>query len=119
MSQSSAESEYRSMDQSTCEILWTHHLVVEVGLKSVSPTKLWCDNQAIFYIASNLMYHERIKHIEVDSHIICKKTHKNLISTGYVKAKKQLRDIFIKVLNEAWTEYFHNKLGVINIYTPA
>lgn len=37
VSRSSAESEYRAMAQSTCEILWTHHLLGELGLKPFSP----------------------------------------------------------------------------------
>ncbi|XP_070029369.1 uncharacterized mitochondrial protein AtMg00810-like [Nicotiana sylvestris] len=33
VSRSSAESEYRVMSQSTCEIIWIHHLLTEIGLK--------------------------------------------------------------------------------------
>ncbi len=44
VSRSSAESEYRAMAQSTCEIMWIHYLLTEVGLKSSLPAKLWCDN---------------------------------------------------------------------------
>ena len=43
-SRSSAESEYREMAQSTCEIMWLHKLLAEVGIKTSVPTKLWCDN---------------------------------------------------------------------------
>ena len=62
VSRSSAESEYRAMTQSGCEIMWLHQLLMEVGIKAVVPTKLWCDNQATLHIASNLVFHERTKH---------------------------------------------------------
>ena len=68
VSQSSAESEYRAMAQSACVILWLHQLLVKVDIKTSVPIKLWCDNQATIHIASNLVFHERTKHIEIDCH---------------------------------------------------
>ena len=44
VSRSSAESEYRAMTQSVCEIMWLHQLLMEVDIKTVIPAKLWCDN---------------------------------------------------------------------------
>ena len=58
---------------------------MEVGITTVVPTKLWCDNQAALHIASNLVFHERTKHIEIDYHFICEKIQLGLISTEYVK----------------------------------
>ena len=57
VSRSSAESEYRAMAQSTCEIMWLHQLLAEVGIKTSVLTKLWCDNQATLHIASNIVFH--------------------------------------------------------------
>ena len=58
VSRSSAESEYRAMTHSVCEIMWFHQLLMEVGIKTVVPAKLWCDNQAALHIASNPVFHE-------------------------------------------------------------
>ena len=58
VSRSSAKSEYKAMTQSACEIMWLHQLLMEVSIKTVVPAKLWCDNQAAFHIASNLVFHE-------------------------------------------------------------
>ncbi|RVW87252.1 Retrovirus-related Pol polyprotein from transposon RE1 [Vitis vinifera] len=76
VSRSSAESEYRAMAQATCEIIWIHQLLCEVGMKCTMPAKLWCDNQAALHIAANPVYHERTKHIEVDCHFIREKMRK-------------------------------------------
>ena len=70
---SSAKSEYRAMTQSMSEIMWLHQLLMEVGIKTVVPTKLWCDNQAALHIASNPVFHERTKHIEIDYHFVVRK----------------------------------------------
>ncbi|KAJ9678037.1 hypothetical protein PVL29_022810 [Vitis rotundifolia] len=119
VSRSSVESKYRAMAQATCEIIWIHQLLCEVGMKCTMPAKLWCDNQAALHIAVNPIYHETTKHIEVDCHFIREKIEENLVSTGYVRTGKQLGDIFTKALNGTQVEYFCNKLGMINIYAPA
>ncbi|KAK2968669.1 hypothetical protein RJ640_004028 [Escallonia rubra] len=119
VSRSSAESEYRAMAQSTCEVMWICHQLEEISLKPPLPAKLWCDNQAARHIASNPVYHERTKHIEVDCHFIREKIQENLISTSYVKTGEQLGDILTKSLNGTRVEYLCNKLGMINIYAPA
>ena len=115
---SSAESEYRAMTQSVCEIMWLHQLLMEVDIKTAVPTKLWCDNQTALHIASNPVFHERTKHIEIDCHFVREKIQLGLISTGYVKAGEQLGDIFIKALSGDRVNYLCNKLGMIDIYAP-
>ena len=118
VSRSSAESEYRAMTQSACEIMWISQLLMEVGIKTSIPTKLWCDNQADLHIASNYVFHEQTKYIEIDCHFVHEKIKLGLISTGYVKTCEQLGDIFTKALSGDRVTYQCNKLAMINIYAP-
>ena len=106
------------MAQSVCEIMWLHQLLIEVGIETPVPAKLWCDNQVVLHIASNHVFHERTKHIEIDCHFVREKIQLSLISIGYVKAGEQLGDIFTKALSGDEVGYLCNKLDMINIYAP-
>ncbi|CAM8957622.1 unnamed protein product [Rhodiola kirilowii] len=119
VSRSSAESEYRAMSTSTCEIVWIHQFLTEIGLKVSVPAKLWCDNQAALHISSNPVFHERTKHIEIDCHFVREKVQLGLITTGYMKTEDQLGDLFTKALNGTRIDYLCGKLGMIDIYAPA
>ena len=105
------------MAQSVCE--WIHQLLSEIGFSITVPAKLWCDNQAALHIASNPVFHERTKHIEVDCHFIREKIQDGLVSTGYVKTGEQLGDILTKALNGTRISYLCNKLGMIDIFASA
>ena len=87
---SSVLSEYQAMTQFVCEIMWIRQLLMEGDIETSSPMKLWCDNQAAMHIASNLVFHEQTKHIEIDCHFVREKIQLGLISIGYVRIREQL-----------------------------
>ena len=54
----------------TCELMWIKHFLQELRFCEVVQMKLYCDNQAALHIASNSVFHERTKHIEIDHHFL-------------------------------------------------
>jgi hypothetical protein len=111
VARSSAEAEYRAMAATACELTWLR--------QDVKAMKLICDNQAALHIASNLVFHERTKHIEIDCHFVRDKVLSGEIITDFVASNDQLADIFTKSLRGPRVESICNKLGAYDMYAPA
>ena len=84
MSRSSTESEYSSMATVTSEVVWLIALFKTFGLNHTQLAFLYCDSKAALYIAANPMYHECMKHIEIDCHFIREKIEDRVIKTFHV-----------------------------------
>lgn len=113
VARSSAEAEYRAMALTTCEVTWLTHLLKDLGISSLSPVDLKCDNQAALSIAVNPVHHERTKHVEVDCHFVRDKVSQGLIKPVYVSTHNQLADILTKSLPVDKHRGLLSKLGVL------
>lgn len=70
VSRSSAEAEYRGLATVTSELIWVIQLLKDLHITSQTPSVIYCDNNAAISIASNPIFHERTKHIEIDCHFV-------------------------------------------------
>ena len=73
---SSAEAEYRVMAHGFCELLWLGILSEELSFKQGGPMNLYLDSISVIKLANNLVYHDKIKHVEIDCHFIRKNIEK-------------------------------------------
>ncbi|RVW15974.1 Retrovirus-related Pol polyprotein from transposon RE2 [Vitis vinifera] len=122
VARSSAEAEYRAMALATCELIWLRHLLQELRFGKDEQMKLICDNQAALHIASNPVFHERTKHIEVDCHFIREKIASGCVATSFVNSNDQLADIFTKslrVLIDFWAAQIHRTSFMQNLQSMA
>jgi len=53
------------MAVASCELTWLRELL-QLKIGDIHETKLICDNQVALHIASNPVFHEKTKHIEID-----------------------------------------------------
>ena len=103
----------------TCELMWIKQLLQELKFCEVARMKLFCDNQAALHIASNPVFHERTKHIEIDCHFIREKLLSKEITTEFINSNDQPTDILTKSLRGTRIQFICSKLGAYDLYAPA
>ncbi|KAM2491985.1 hypothetical protein PS1_043580 [Malus domestica] len=99
------------MVATACELIWLKGLISELRFTSMAPMSLYCDNQAAMEIASNPIFRERTKHIEVECHYIRAQVQSKVIDTVFTRSHNQLADLFTKALNSTPFQHLLCKLG--------
>ena len=113
MSRSSAEAEYRAIAHTTCEMVRLKNLLMELGFRQPDPMPMHCDNQSAIYIDQNPVFHERIKHIEIDCHFVRDAWTKKVVMFQFTPSSKQLADLLTKSVSLQVFSNLCNKLGMI------
>ena len=109
VSRPSAEAEYRSMAAVTSELVWLKALLASLGVFHTQAMHLFCDNQAAFHIAKNLVFHERTKHIEIHCHFVRERYHYGDLDIFHVPSQFQPADIFTKALSKRRFQYLRGR----------
>ena len=107
------------MTSTASELVWLKQLLNDMKISCEEPMQMHCDNQTARHIASNPVFHERTKHIEVDCHFVREKVQAREIETPFVRSEDQLADVFTKGFNPRPFEEIISKLGLIDIYNPS
>ena len=117
--QSSAEAEYRAMAVATYEVVWILYLLKDMQVRNDREALLFCDSQAVLYVGSNLVFHERTKHIEIDYHVVSDKVLAKVIKLIHGRTQCQLADLLTKALSFNQFLELISKMGLINIHLPS
>ena len=113
VSRSSTEAEYKAVADATTEIIWVEALLRELGVKLKQRPCLWCDNLGATYLSTNLVFHARTKHIEIDFHFVRERVANKLLDIRFISSKDQVADGFTKALPVKSLETFRSNLNLL------
>jgi hypothetical protein len=112
ISRSSTEAEYKAMANAIAELMWLQTLLKELRISCPPGACLWYDNMGARYLSSNLVFHDRMKHIEVDYHFVRDQVMNHLLDVRFISTQDQLTDGFTKPFSQQQLITFRHNLNV-------
>ncbi|MCH87664.1 retrovirus-related Pol polyprotein from transposon TNT 1-94 [Trifolium medium] len=117
VARSSTEAEYRSMANTTADLLWIQSLLQELQVPFHTPTLL-CDNLSVVALSHNPVLHSRTKHLELDIHFVRERVISKQLNVLHVPARDQLADPLTKPLSPSNYGDIRSKLKVFPCTKP-
>jgi hypothetical protein len=74
---------------------------------------LLCDNHSCIKMTKNLVYHDKLKHIEIHYHYIRDMVQRGAIKLQYVGTNEEVPDVLTKPMSRVKFEHFRDKIGVV------
>lgn len=118
VSRSSTEAEYQSLANATCDLLWIRLLFHAFKVPLKLPVTLFCDSKSALYLASNPVFHERTKHVELGCHTTRDQLKAGFLNTLHVSSANNLSDILTKALQPGPFLSLLSRLSLSSLYLP-
>jgi hypothetical protein len=115
VSRSSAEAEHRAVANAVAEATWLRQLLTELHTPLRKTTLVYCDNISAIYMSSNLVQHQRTKHVEIDVHFVRERVAVRDVRVLHVPTTSQFANIFTKGLPSSVFAEFRSSL---NVWSP-
>jgi hypothetical protein len=106
------QAEYRAVANGVAEVTWLRQLLQELHAPLRRATVVFCDNISVVYMSSNLVRHQRTKHIEIDLHFVRERVAIGDLRVLHVPTSSQYADIFTKGLPSSVFTEFKSSLNV-------
>ena len=109
---STAEAKYVATMHAAKECIWLHRLTSQLFGHIITPTTLYCNNQAAIHLATDDNYHARTKHIDIRFHFIHQTITDGAISIEYCPTQDMTADILTKALPKHKVAIHSQNLGI-------
>ena len=100
------------MANGVAEATWLRQLLQQFHAPLRRATLVYCDNISVVYMFSNIVQHQRTKHIEIDLYFVWERVATGDVSVMLVPTSSQYTDIFTKGLPSSVLTEFRSSLNV-------
>ena len=108
---STTEAEYMAIAEAMKEAIWSHGLVVDLGVNQ-EKVEVHSDSQSAIHLAKNQVHHARTKHIDVRYHFVRDVVNEGVIIIHKIDTAENPADMLTKVVGVA---KFNHCLNLVNI----
>jgi hypothetical protein len=112
VSRSSAEAGYHAIANGVAKATWFRQLLHELLTPPSQCTLVYCDNISAVYLSTNLVQHQRTKHVKIDLHFVREKIAISQVRVLHVPTTSQFTDIFTKGLPSSVFNEFRSSLNI-------
>ena len=111
---STTKVEYMTTTHASKETIWLQILCLGIGLVQQA-IRIECDNQNAIFLAKNLAYHSKTKHIDVQYHFIRDMVESNKVLLEKVDMLENIADSlkkYVSVVNFSWCR---EAMGIVSL----
>ncbi|KAE8697500.1 Retrovirus-related Pol polyprotein from transposon TNT 1-94 [Hibiscus syriacus] len=94
---STTEAKYVAVMEANKEMVWLQSLLEELGKKQENNV-LYCDSQSAIYLAKNLSFHSRMKHIQLRYHFIWSLLENGILKLENISGAQNPADMLTKTV---------------------
>ena len=107
------------MSKGIDEVMWIRNISDELQISYIQPIDIRCDNESAISIAHDPVYHDRMKHVNIDGFYIRDHLEQGILKTDHVSSEEQRADIFTKGLPMKAMRHLTFKLGMRSMHSCA
>jgi hypothetical protein len=95
-----ADEEYIAPCDACTEAVWLCKLVYGLSDQVLDSTMIYCDDQSCVKLSKNLVFHDRLKHIEIKHYFLRDKVQRGEVVLQYISTYEKIAEILVKPLSK-------------------
>jgi hypothetical protein len=111
---STTEVEYMAATHASKEAIWLQRLCSSIGLVQQA-VRIECDSQSAIFLAKNLAYHSKTKHIDIQYHFVRDKIEEKKVSLMKVDTLKNVAGSLTKSVSTKKYSWCRGSMGIASL----
>jgi hypothetical protein len=106
--------EYMAVTHASKESIWLQRLCLGIGLVQ-QVVRIDCDSQSAIFLAKNLAYHSKTKHIDIQYHFVRDMIEEKKVLLMKVDTLKNVADSLTKSMSTKKFSWCRGSMGIVSL----